>query len=94
MENNSEDINETEDLCDQLSRYHKIGTILCSKRKLSNNIEPNLWYLENLSRQNEALDQVKQEIKECKKAKNEYQEILIQMQKRGIFLGESEISKC
>ena len=35
---------------------------------------------DQLSRQNEALDQVKQEIKEWKKAKIEYQEIVIQMQ--------------
>jgi hypothetical protein len=33
------------------------------------------------------LDQVKQEIKEWEKAKTEYQEIVIQMQNKGIFLG-------
>ena len=42
---------------------------------------------DQLSRQNEALDQVKQEIKEWEKAKTEYQEIVIQMQNKGIFLG-------
>ena len=33
------------------------------------------------------MDQVKQEIKEWEKAKTEYQEIVIQMQNKGIFLG-------
>ena len=42
---------------------------------------------DQLSRQNEALYQMRQEIREWEKAKNEYQEIVIQMQKRGIFLG-------
>ena len=33
------------------------------------------------------MDQVKQEIKEWEKAKTEYQDIVIQMQNKGIFLG-------
>ena len=44
---------------------------------------------DQLSRQNEALYQMRQEIREWEKAKSEYQEIVIQMQKRGIFLGSS-----
>ena len=49
---------------------------------------------DQLSRQNEALDQVKQEIKEWKKAKTEYQEIVIQMQNKGIFLGIDSVPMC
>ena len=41
---------------------------------------------DQLVRQNEALDEVKREIKEWQKAKIEYQEIVAQMQRRDIFL--------